>query len=177
MRYLRACDAAEKRHRQRCRVSVFLLPVCRGQDRRWRLYEGICERGYIEFCSLGFHKGFLSAADDLKAKIHRRQTASERDHADIVKELADLQKDKEKCEAERFANIDQFLAGNLDEAIYQKRRAALTKETERLDVKITELEAKLQETELVQDEETRAALETAERFYGAAEFDQRLWMR
>ena len=119
-------------------------------------------------------KGFLSAADDLKAKILRRQTASERDHADILKELADLQKDKEKCEAERFANMDQFLAGNLDKAIYQKRRAELTKEAERLDIKITELEAKLQETELVQDEETRAALETAERFYGAEELDQKI---
>ena len=119
-------------------------------------------------------KGFLSAADDLKAKILRRQTASERDHADIVKELADLQRDKEKCEAERFANMDQFLAGNLDKSVYQKRRAELTKEAERLDVKITELEAKLQETELAQDEETRAALETAECFYGAAELDQKI---
>ena len=70
--------------------------------------------------------------------------------------------------------MDQFLAGNLDEAIYQKRRAELTKEAERLDVKITELEAKLQETELVQDEETRAALETAECFYSAAELDQKI---
>ena len=70
--------------------------------------------------------------------------------------------------------MDQFLAGNLDKAIYQKRRAELTKEAERLDVKITELEAKLQETELVQDEETRAALETAERFCGAAELDQKI---
>ena len=76
--------------------------------------------------------------------------------------MADLQKDKEKCEAGRFANMDQFLAGNLDKVIYQKRRTELTKEAERLDVKITELEAKLQETELVQDEETRAALETAD---------------
>ena len=73
-----------------------------------------------------------------------------------------------------MANMDQFLAGNLDKAIYQKRRAELTKEAERLDVKITELEAKLQETELVQDEETRAALETAERFCGAAELDQKI---
>lgn len=119
-------------------------------------------------------QGFLSAAGDLKTNICRRQTASERDHADIVKELADLQKDKEKCEAERFVNMDQFLAGNLDKAVYQKRRTELTKEVERLDVKITELDAKLQETELVQDEETRATLETAERFYGAAELDQKI---
>ena len=34
--------------------------------------------------------------------------------------------------------------------------------------------AKLQETELAQDEETRAALETAECFYGAAELDQKI---
>ena len=119
-------------------------------------------------------QGFLSAAGDLKTNICRRQTASERDHADIVKELADLQKDKEKCEAERFVNMDQFLAGNRDKAVYQKRRTELTKEVERLDVKITELDAKLQETELVQDEETRATLETAERFYGAAELDQKI---
>ena len=66
-------------------------------------------------------KGFLSAAGDLKTNICRRQTPQKEDHADIVKELADLQKDKEKCEAERFVNMDQFLAGNLDKAVYQEK--------------------------------------------------------
>ena len=40
----------------------------------------------------------------------------------LVKELAELQQKLEKCNSEKFANIDSFMAGNLKKEIYQKRR-------------------------------------------------------
>ena len=61
------------------------------------------------------------------------EAAAERNNAGTVKQLADLQKKKAKCEAERFTNMDQFMAGNLDKKVYQKRRSELTEEAERLD--------------------------------------------
>lgn len=119
-------------------------------------------------------KGLLAAAGDARKKIGRKQAAAERNNADTVKKLADLQKKKAKCEAERFTNMDQFMAGNLDKEVYQKRRGELTREAERLDGLISDLEAKLQEMEVVRDDGTKALLETVERFSGAAELDQKI---
>lgn len=66
------------------------------------------------------------------------------------------------------------MAGNLEKDVYQKRRAELTKEVERLDGQIADLEAKLREMEMAQDEETKALLETAERFSEAKKLDQKM---
>ena len=48
------------------------------------------------------------------------------------------------------------------------------KEAERLDSLIAGLEAELQERETVQDERTKEALETVERFSRAKELDQKI---
>ena len=45
---------------------------------------------------------------------------------------------------------------------------------ERLDGLISDMEAKLQEMETVQDERTKALIETAESFSGATELDQKM---
>lgn len=119
-------------------------------------------------------KGLLSAAADARKRIGKKKAAAEKSSAGTVKKLADLQKKKAKCESDRFTNMDQFMAGNLDKEAYQKRRAELTKEVERLDGLIAGLEAKLREMETVQDEGTKALMETAERFSGAKELDQRM---
>ena len=119
-------------------------------------------------------KGLLSAAGDAKKRNGKKQAAAERNNASTVKKLADLQKKKAKCEAERFTNMDQFMAGNLDKEVYQKRRSELTQEAERLDGMIADLEAKLQEMEIVRDDGTKALMETVERFSGATELDQKI---
>ena len=49
----------------------------------------------------------------------------------------------------------------------------VAKEVERLDGLIADQEAKLQEMETVQDERTKALIETAESFSGASELDQK----
>ena len=119
-------------------------------------------------------KGLLSAAADARKRIGKKKAAAEKNSAGMVKKLADLQKKKAKCESDRFTNMDQFMAGNLEKDVYQKRRAELTKEVERLDGLIADLEAKLREMETVQDEGTKALMETAERFSGAKELDQKM---
>lgn len=119
-------------------------------------------------------KGLLSAAGDAKKRLGKKQAVAERNNAGMVKKLSDLQKKKAKCEAERFTNMDQFMAGSLDKNVYQKKRTELTKEEKRLDSLLSDLEVKLQEIESVQDEGTKAVLETVERFSGASELDQKI---
>ena len=119
-------------------------------------------------------KGLLSAAGEAKKRVGKKQAAAEQSNAGMVKKLADLQKKKAKCEAERFTNMDQFMAGTLDKEVYQKRRGELTQEAEHLDGKIADLGAKFQEMEIVRDDGTKALMETVERFSGATELDQKI---
>ena len=121
-----------------------------------------------------FIKGLLAAVGDMKKKIWKKKAAAERNGACMAKRLADLQKEKAKCEAERFTNMDQFMEGNLDKDVYQKRRADLTRKAERLDSRIADLEVMLQELETVQDDGTKAVLEELEQFTGATELDQKM---
>ena len=90
-------------------------------------------------------KGLLAAAGNARKQIVKKQAAAERNNSGMVKKLADLQKKKAKCEAERFTNMDQLMAGSLDKEVYQKRRSELTQEKERLDGLIADLEVKLVE--------------------------------
>lgn len=66
------------------------------------------------------------------------------------------------------------MAGTLDKDVYQSRRADLTRKAERLDADIAELEAKLHEAEVVQDDDVQEALETLDKFSGAEELDQKI---
>ena len=66
------------------------------------------------------------------------------------------------------------MAGTLDKDVYQSRRADLTRKAERLDADIAELEAKLHEAEVVQDDDVQGALETLDKFSGAEELDQKI---
>lgn len=116
----------------------------------------------------------MAASEEAKKKVKQKRQKADQDNSKLVKKLAKLQKDREKCDAERFANVDQFMAGTLDKDVYQSRRADLTRKAERLDADIAELEAKLHEAEVVQDDDVQGALETLDKFSGAEELDQKI---
>lgn len=107
--------------------------VVRGVDYRYfycphaasQVGDGGCTKGFAREDELNAViwdsvKGLLLAVGDMKKKIGKTQTAAEKNGAGMVKKLADLQKEKAKCEAERFTNMDQFMVGNLDKETYQK---------------------------------------------------------
>lgn len=116
----------------------------------------------------------MAASEEAKKKVKQKRQEADQDNSKLVKKLTKLQKDREKCDAERFANVDQFMAGTLDKDVYQSRRADLTRKAERLDADIAELEAKLHEAEVVQDDDVQGALETLDKFSGAEELDQKI---
>lgn len=83
-----------------------------------------------------------------------------------------MQQEKEKCESDRFANVDQFMAGQLDKEVYQRRRADLGRLAERLDADIAELEQKLKAAETVTDDSLSQALGVMKKYSGADELTQ-----
>ncbi len=78
----------------------------------------------------------------------------------FIDRLAKLQKDKEKCESERFSNVDRFMAGELEKDDYQRIRAELTHKAELLDKQIAEVSAKLHESGAAADDGVRDAVST-----------------
>ena len=117
-------------------------------------------------------KTLLAAADGVKEQVKQKQKEADQNNTKLVKKLAKLQKDREKCDAERLANVDQFMAGTLDKEVYQSRRADLTRKADRLDAEIAELEAKYHEAEVIQDDGVQNALEMLDMFSDITELDQ-----
>lgn len=117
-------------------------------------------------------KTLLAAADEAKEQVKQKHLEADQTNTKLVKKLAKLQKDREKCDAERFANVDQFMAGTLDKEVYQSRRADLTRKADRLDAEIAELEAKYHEAEVIQDDGVQNALEMLDMFSDTTELDQ-----
>jgi len=81
--------------------------------------------------------------DSFGKKLDKLNSISRHGNLLLAGKLAGLQKEKEKCESDRFSNVDQFMAGQLDKEVYQRRRADLSRIAERLDADILELEQKL----------------------------------
>ena len=116
----------------------------------------------------------LASLDEAKETVRLREKVAGRDNSEMVKELARLQAEREKCDTERFANVDQFMAGTLDKEVYQSRRADLTRKAEQLEADMAELETKLHEAEGVQNDDVQEALETLDKFSGTSELDQKI---
>lgn len=85
----------------------------------------------------------LDMTDSFGKKLDKLNSISRHGNLLLAGKLAGLQKEKEKCESDRFSNVDQFMAGQLDKEVYQRRRADLSRIAKRLDADILELEQKL----------------------------------
>ncbi|MBQ4482809.1 MAG: hypothetical protein II966_06200 [Lachnospiraceae bacterium] len=108
------------------------------------------------------------------AKNEKRSDKAESENLRTAKKLAKLQKDKEKCETERFFNVDRFMAGELEKDNYQRIRTELMRKAELLDKQIAEASAKLHESEAAADDGVRDALDTLKRYSGADELSREI---
>ena len=84
-------------------------------------------------------------------------------------ELADLQRDLERCNTEKFANMDGFMAGIIGKDAFQRKRAELTEQESRLKEQIAVLEKQAQELKEEGSGETARAVEKIQSFSRAEE--------
>ena len=114
----------------------------------------------------------LDMPDAFKKRLDKQNNVSRQDNLLLAEKIARLHQDKEKCESDRFANVDQFMAGQLDKEVYQRRRADLNRLAEKLDVEIAELEQKLKAAENVKDDSLSQTLGVMKKYSGADELTQ-----
>lgn len=138
--------------------------------------DGCCKRYVIED-SLNeivwsVVRQLLDMTDVFKQKLDKQNNVSRQDNLILAEKLAKLQKEKEKCESDRFANVDQFMAGRIDKEVYQRRRTDLGRLYERLESDIAELEQKLKAAETVKGDSLSQALDVMKKYSRADELTQ-----
>lgn len=116
----------------------------------------------------------LDMPDAFKKKLDMQNNVNRQDNLLLAEKLAKLQQEKEKCESDRFANVDQFMAGQLDKEVYQRRRADLTRLAEKLETEIVELEQKLKAAETVKNDSLSQAFGIMKKHSGADELTQEM---
>lgn len=114
----------------------------------------------------------LDMTDVFKQKLDKQNNVGRQDNLILAEKLARLQQEKEKCESDRFVNVDQFMAGQLDKEVYQRRRADLGRLAEKLAADIAELEQKLKAAETVKDDSLTQVLGVMKKYFGANELTQ-----
>jgi len=138
--------------------------------------DGCCKRYVIEDnlneIVWSVIRQLLDMTDAFMKKLDKQNSISRQDNLILAEELSRLQQEKEKCESDRFANVDQFMAGMLDKEVYQRRRADLGRLAERLEADIAELEQKLKAAETAKDDSLSQALGVMKKYSGADELTQ-----
>ena len=119
-------------------------------------------------------RNLMDLAEGAAKKVKKRSDKAESENLRTAKKLAKLQKDKEKCETERFSNVDRFMSGELEKDDYQRIRAELTRRAELLDKQIAEVSAKLHEREAVADDGVQDAVSTMKKYSGETELTREI---
>lgn len=63
-------------------------------------------------------RNLLDMLDAFSKKVASQKSKGRQDNMTLMEQRSTLQKDKEKCESDRSANVDQFMAGQLHKDIY-----------------------------------------------------------
>lgn len=111
-------------------------------------------------------KGMVGLADRAGKRLDALAKKRKAENGSLEKELSKLRKDMEKCSAEKFANVDAFMAGQVRKDAYLLRRAELTEMAGKLEKRIRELEERLEGRERNRDTEISEALEALKGFSG-----------
>jgi hypothetical protein len=116
----------------------------------------------------------LDMTDSVGQKLEESQKQSRQNDFLMAQRLAKLQREKEKCESDKFVNVDQFMAGDLQKDIYLARRAELAETAERIEAEIQEAEKELHEMETAADDGTADALGKMKRYAGENQLNQKM---
>ena len=116
----------------------------------------------------------LDLTENVKNKLDAQNAENQKKSLGLEDKLLLLKRKKEKCEADRFTNVDMFMAGNLDKETYQKRRTELSELIETLGAEIVALEKELQEAETAEDDEMMEVYKKMKKYSGENQLSQQM---
>ena len=148
--------------------SYFWCPLSKYQDGSQCSTEYIREADVNEVVWQSVRQVQL-LADRAADRISKKKAGAADVHLKKMHELADLQRDLERCNTEKFANMDGFMAGIIGKDAFQRKRAELTEQESRLKEQIAVLEKQAQELKMEGSGETARAVEKIQSFSRAEE--------
>lgn len=119
-------------------------------------------------------KRMVELSDKVAEGLKLKKEESKTNATELIKQIAALQQKLEKCNSEKFANIDDFMAGNLKKELYQKRRSELTELAGQLESSITKKEQELQDVQLAENKELEIELQKIGGYADVNELDKRM---
>ena len=165
----------------------FRVHIFRGNEYRYfvcphakeQITEDGCSRRYVTEELLNkvvweTMRRFLDMTDAVKVKFDEQKADAHQYNLSLAETLASLRRKKEKCEADRFTNVDMFMSGNLDRDTYQRKRAELAELSERIDSEIKETEDMLHDAETAADDEMEAVYKKMKAYSGEQQLNQKM---
>ena len=169
------------------RAMNFRVHIFRGNEYRYfvcphakeQITEDGCSRRYVTEELLNkvvweTMRRFLDMTDAVKVKFDEQKADAHQYNLSLAETLASLRRKKEKCEADRFTNVDMFMSGNLDRDTYQRKRAELAELSERIDSEIKETEDMLHDAETAADDEMEAVYKKMKAYSGEQQLNQKM---
>ena len=117
---------------------------------------------------------FLDMTDSVKEKLDEQNAESQNALYAMSEKLDVLKRKRDKYEADRFTNVDMFMAGNLDKDSYQRKRTELSKAIEELNSEIDSVEKELHIFETVTDDEVAAVYNNMRKYSGESQLSQKM---
>lgn len=146
--------------------SYFWCPLSKYQDGSQCSTEYIREADVNEVVWQSIRQ-LQALADRAADRISKKKAGAADVRLKKMHELADLQRGLERCNTEKFANMDGFIAGTIGKDAFQRKRAELTEQESRLKEQIAILEKQAQELKMEGSGETARAVEKIQSFSGA----------
>ena len=146
--------------------NYFWCPLSKYQDGSQCSKEYIREADVNEVVWQSIRQ-LQTLADKAAGRIAQKKADAADIHLKKVHELADLQHELERCNTEKFANMDGFMAGTIGKDVFQRKRAELAEQESRLTEQIALLEKQAQELKMEGSGETAKAVEKIQSFSGA----------
>ena len=108
-------------------------------------------------------------ADQAQVKASRKKVNAADERLSNARTLSDLQKALERCENDKFANVDAMMAGDISKDEYQERRKLLNDQEEALKRQIADARKLDLDARMEQSKEAAGVIEKLRSFDGAQE--------
>ena len=146
--------------------NYFWCPLSKYQDGSQCSKEYIREADVNEVVWQSIRQ-LQTLADKAAGRIDEKKAGAADIHLKKVHELAELQRELERCNTEKFANMDGFMSETIGKDAFQRKRVELAEQETRLKEQIAVLEKQAQELKMEGSGETARAVEKIQSFSGA----------
>ena len=109
-------------------------------------------------------QSLFKLSDELSGRLKKKKAALGNDQETYRLSIAEMQRKLTKLNSDKFANMDRYMSGEMDKAVYLKQRTEMDQQIASLSESITDLEEKLQSLQAEGSDETSTVLSNIKKY-------------